>query len=405
MPASKSKNVALVILMVNMFIAMLGIGLIIPVLPKYMLEFGASGATLGYLVAAFGLTQFLFSPIAGELSDKYGRKLMIVSGLGVFAVSQWIFGAADQMWMLYLSRLLGGIGASFMIPPMMAYVADITTEEKRGKGLGLLGAAMSLGFVIGPGIGGFLAEFGLRVPFYVAAAVAGFSTIASLLLLPETRSREDQHAVRNSEQKRENIFQQFAQSFKAPYLLLLVLVFTLTFGLSNFEAIFGLYVVQKYGYTPKDISILITFGALMGVIIQSVVIERVLRRFGEKKLINAGFFLSAVCLVLMLLSGNFWYVLVITLLFFAVTSILRPAINTLLSKMAGDEQGFVAGMNNAYMSLGNIVGPSLAGILFDVEINLPYTFGALILLLSLLLSVYWNRNMRKPKYVTSPVEK
>ncbi|MCK9912131.1 MFS transporter, partial [Microbacteriaceae bacterium K1510] len=131
--------------------------------------------------------------------------LMIVSGLGVFAVSQWIFGAADQMWMLYLSRLLGGIGASFMIPPMMAYVADITTEEKRGKGLGLLGAAMSLGFVIGPGIGGFLAEFGLRVPFYVAAAVAGFSTIASLLLLllPETRSREDQHAVRNSEQKRE----------------------------------------------------------------------------------------------------------------------------------------------------------------------------------------------------------
>ncbi|WP_407653326.1 MFS transporter [Brevibacillus ruminantium] len=385
------KKGPLTILMINMFIAMLGIGLIIPVLPKFMLEFGASGSSLGYLVAAFGLTQFLFSPIAGEFSDKYGRKRMIVAGLAAFSISQLIFAVADHMWLLFLSRLIGGMGAAFMIPSMMAYVADITTNEARGKGMGLLGAAMSLGFVIGPGIGGFLAEYGLRVPFYVSAAVAFVSTIASLLFLKETLSVEEQLAARSVGNKRENIFKQFTKSFKAVYLVPLILVFTLTFGLSNFEAIFGLYVDQKFSYTPKDISILITVGALIGVIIQSFLIDRLLRRFGEKRLINISFFFSAVTMILMLLSGNFWYVMIVTSIFFIFTSILRPAINTLLSKMAGKEQGFVAGMNNAYMSIGNIIGPSLAGILFDVQINLPYLFGAFLLLFSLFLSVSWNR--------------
>ncbi|GAA4719910.1 MFS transporter [Brevibacillus fulvus] len=404
MSVKSNSNVPLYILMVNMFIAMLGIGLIIPVLPQYMLEFGASGSTLGYLVAAFGLTQFIFSPLAGELSDKYGRKIMIVSGLVLFTVSQWIFGIADEIGMLYLSRLLGGIGASLMIPSMMAYVADITNEQNRGKGMGWLGAAMSLGFVIGPGLGGFLAGYGLRVPFYTSAGVAALATIASLLILPETLSKQSQLEARQSKNKRESMFRQLVQSVKAPYFILLILVFSLTFGLANFEAIFGLYVDIKYQYTAQDISILITVGALMGVIIQALVINRLLQRYGEKLLINLCFLLSALCLILMLFSGNFWYVMIITLIFFAVTSILRPAINTMLSKMAGDEQGFVAGMNNAYMSLGNIIGPSLAGILFDVHINLPYTFGALILLFSLFLSLAWERSSQKRK-LQSTVQK
>ncbi len=391
MPATNQSNAPLIILMVNMFIAMLGIGLIIPILPDFMQEFGATGATMGYLISAFGLTQFLCSPIAGEWSDKYGRKKMIVIGLFMFAASQLIFAIADQLWMLYASRLLGGIGAAFLIPSMMAYTADITTEDKRGKGMGMLGAAMSLGFVIGPGIGGFLAAFGLRVPFYVSAVIAAVATIASFFALPETLSREAQMKARNSQEKRENIFRQILASVKAPYFVLLFLVFTLTFGLSNFEAIFGLYVDQKYGYTPADISILITVGALMGVIIQSLCIEWLLRRFGEKRLINLTLLLSSITMVLMLLSGNFWYVLVLTLLFFTFTSVMRPAINTLLSKMAGNEQGFVAGMNNAYMSVGNIIGPGLAGILFDVQINLPYLFGAFILLASMFLSISHER--------------
>ncbi|ULL15351.1 MFS transporter [Paenibacillus sp. H1-7] len=391
MNSAQNRKSPLILLMANMFIAMLGIGLIIPVLPEFLKEFGAGGKTAGYLVAAFGLTQFLCSPIAGEWSDKYGRKIMIVAGLALFTLSNFLFAAASEVWVLYLSRLFGGVGAAAMIPSIMAYIADVTTEEKRGKGLGLLGAAMSLGFVIGPGIGGFLAELGLRTPFYVSAGVGALAMISTLIFLPESLTAETRLANRNKVIKRENIFAQFSQSFKAPYFILLLLVFALTFGLANFEAIFPLFVDQKYAFTARDISILITVGALIGAIIQAVLIDKLIRRFGERTLINVTFLLSAASMVLMLLSGNFWYILLVTLFFFTFTSIMRPAINTLLSKMAGEEQGFVAGMNNAYMSLGNIFGPALAGILFDVYIDIPYLFGAVILLGSFVISFYWGK--------------
>lgn len=377
------QNAPLTILIVNMFISQMGVGLVIPILPKFMQDFGVSSATLGYLVSVMGLSQFLFSPLAGQWADQYGRKVIIVCGIGMFSVSQYIFGIANELWMLYVSRLIGGIGIAFTTPAITAYVADISTEDNRGKFLGWIGAAMSFGIVIGPGIGGFLAEYDLHLPFYVAAAASAFSMVAALLLLPETLSREKRLLAKNSSQKKENIFSQVALSFKAPYLFLLILIFILTFGLVNVEVIFGLYVDVKYGYTPKDIAILLTVGVLMGVIAQALVIDWLLRRFGEKIVINMSMLLSAASLVLMLLPGNFWYILFVTTLFITFTSILRPAINTLLSKMAGEEQGFVAGMNNAYSSLGIIIGPAIAGILFDIHIDLPYIFGVILILVSL----------------------
>lgn len=377
------QNAPLTILIVNMFISQMGVGLVIPILPKFMQDFGVSSATLGYLVSAMGLSQFIFSPLAGQWADQYGRKVIIVCGIGMFSVSQYIFGIANELWMLYVSRLIGGIGIAFTTPAITAYVADISTEDNRGKFLGWIGAAMSFGIVIGPGIGGFLAEYDLHLPFYVAAAASALSMVAALLLLPETLSREKRLLAKNSSQKKENIFSQVALSFKAPYLFLLILIFILTFGLVNVEVIFGLYVDVKYGYTPKDIAILLTVGVLMGVIAQALVIDWLLRRFGEKIVINMSMLLSAASLVLMLLPGNFWYILFVTTLFITFTSILRPAINTLLSKMAGEEQGFVAGMNNAYSSLGIIIGPAIAGILFDIHIDLPYIFGVILILVSL----------------------
>ena len=180
-------------------------------------------------------------------------------------------------------------------------------------------------------------------------------------------------------------------SVKAPYLSLLLLTFILTFGLVNVEVVFGLYVDVKYGFTPQDIAIVITVGALMGVLIQALMIDWLLRRFGERQVINASLLLSAISLALILISGSFWYILITTTLFISFTSTLRPAINTLLSKMAGQEQGFVAGMNNAYTSLAIIIGPSIAGILFDIRIDLPYLVGVALILLSLLLSVLWEK--------------
>ncbi|KPV59901.1 multidrug transporter [Paenibacillus sp. A3] len=384
----------LVILMVNMFITMVGMGLIIPILPKFITEFGASGQDMGYLVAAMGVTQLLFSPIAGEMSDKYGRKIMIVGGIGVFALSQLLFGLADQMWLLYVSRLLSGIGAALLTPAMMAYVADITQEKDRGKGLGLFSASMSLGVVIGPGIGGFLADYGLRVPFYVSTAIAGVSVLLSLLFLPETQSRESRQLARTAERKRDNLFKQLLSSFRAPYFVLLLLVFMLTFGLMNFEAVISLYVDVKHGFTPKDISLMITLGALAGVFTQAVLFERLLRRFSERQILIAMFLLSAVMMLAVLVTKTYVSVFAVTILFFVATTIIRPAVNTLLSKMAGNEQGFVAGMNNAYMSLGTIAGPSIAGVLFDVNVNYPYVLGAAFMVASTAMLIGWKERNR-----------
>ncbi|WP_342041849.1 MFS transporter [Bacillus sp. OTU2372] len=391
----RKMNMPLLILMVNIFIALLGVGLAIPVLPKFILDLGATGKDQGYLVAATGLTQFLFSPFGGKLSDKYGRKIITIAGLGIIMLSQLMFSFASDLWLLYFSRLIGGIGIGILVPANMAYVADVTTIENRGKGMGLLGAAISLGFVIGPGLGGFLAEFGIRVPFFASAFAAGIAMVVSFLFLPETLSKEQQYAARNSKQEKDGMVHDILRSYKVSYFVLLLLVLTMTFGLANFDAIYGLYVSEKYDYTPKDISIILTVGALVGVIIQAALVDWLLRRFDEIKVINTCFILSAVSMVFVLLSGNFLYMLIMNVFFFLFTSILRPAINTLLSKMAGKDQGFAAGMNNAYSSLGNIIGPSLAGILYDVSYNIPFVFGAFILLGSMVMCAIWNQKARR----------
>jgi MFS transporter, DHA1 family, multidrug resistance protein len=389
------RNMPLFILMLNTFIALVGVGLAIPVLPKFILEIGASGKDMGYLVAATGLTQFLFSPLGGKLSDQYGRKKITVIGLAIIMVSQIIFSVGTDLWLLYVSRFIGGIGIGLLIPATMAYLADVTTIENRGKGMGLLGASVSLGFVIGPGIGGFLAEFGIRVPFFASALAAAIAMVVSLFFLPESLSKAQQQVFRNSPVNQNGMVDDIKSSFKVSYFVLLLLVFTMTFGLANFETIFGLYVSEKYDYTPKDISIIMTIAALIGVFIQALFVDKLLKRFDEIKVINRCFFLSAVTMVLILLSGNFLFMLMMNILFILFTSILRPAINTLLSKMAGNEQGFSAGMNNAYSSLGNIIGPSLAGVLFDVSFNGPFIFGAVILLGSIVMCVAWNQKARQ----------
>ncbi|MFP3390019.1 MFS transporter [Brevibacillus sp. SIMBA_040] len=382
------------LLLVNMFLAMLGIGLVIPVLPQFLHEFGAGGQAAGYLVSCFGLTQFLFSPIAGNLADKYGRKPMIVLGLSLFALSNLCAAIADNLWLLFVSRLIGGAGSAALVPSIMAYAADITTNEQRTKAMSYIGASMSSGFIIGPGVGGLLAEFGMRAPFFASACIGVLAMLGSMIVLPEPLSLETRLRRQQSTIKKPNVFVQLALSIRSRFFVLLFLVFALTFGLTHFEAIYPLYVVESYGFTTLDIAILFTVCSLIGTVNQVVLTTRLIHRFGEKKTINYTLLLSSISLVFLLFSGNFWYVMFVTMMFFTCNNILRPTINTLLSKGAGEQQGFVAGMNNAYMSLGNIFGPVLAGILFDIQINLPYLFGALVLLIAYFVSVKWIESKR-----------
>ncbi|MDS0526133.1 MFS transporter [Clostridium sp. SHJSY1] len=392
------KMYPLLILMLNLFIALLGQGMVIPILPDYLKQFDAAGSAAGYLVAAFGAAQFIFSPIGGRLSDKYGRKIMILSGLFLTVISDFMFAISHELLLLYIARFIGGIGLGIMVPSVLAYVADMTTKETRAKGMGYLSASMNLGMVLGPGIGGIIAQLGVRVPYFFAS---GLGLIATLLtfILPETLTIEKRNSLK-SYKKQESILKQFIYSFHAPYFKYLILIFVMTFGLVNYETVYSLYVEQKYEFTSKNISILITLGAVIGIIIQVGLIDKMIKRFGEYKLIRFSLVMTSCALLLMLLKINFLYLLVVSAIFFTFNSFLRPTVNTLLSNEAGDEQGFVSGLNNTYTSIGNVIGPVLAGNLFDKNINLPYTIGAFILL-GTIIFIRGEKNLNKDGVISN----
>jgi len=374
--------------MFNTFVTMSGIGLIIPIMPEYLGTFGVAGQVLGFLIAMFSFSQFIFSPIAGDLSDKHGRKNLIIGGLIIYGLSQLTFGMATELWMLFASRFFSGLGAAFILPPTMAFVADLTTIEKRGRGMGLLAASMSFGFVIGPGIGGFLSQISLEFPFYIGATVAITAAIISFFALPNPKpvAREIGVAL-----KGENIIQQLKRSAATPYFMMFIVMFVFSFGLANFQSTISLYVDHKYGYTIAQIAILITVGGFVGTIAQMFIIGPLFKRFGEMRVILVNLVISAIAMLWILFVDTYSMILIVSMVFFTATALLRPAVNTLVSKLAGNEQGFAAGMITAYMSLGNMIGPALAGILFDINIIYPYIIGTVILLICFSIALFWSK--------------
>jgi len=383
------QKAVLIILLSNLFIVFLGIGLIIPVMPTFMNMMHLTGQTIGYLFAAFALAQLIVSPFAGRWIDIYGRKKMIIFGLFIFGVSELIFGLGTHVSMLYGSRVLGGVSAAFIMPGVTAYIADVTTVEDRSKAMGYMSAAVSLGFIIGPGIGGFLAEYGVRVPFFFAGIIALLACILSTFILREPLTKE-QLAEISAHTKQSNFFGDLRRSLQPLYLIAFLLVFVLAFGLSGYESIYSLYADRKFGFTAQDIAILITVSAIFGVIVQVFLFGRMVNALGEKKLIQICLLIGAAMAVASVFISSFWLVLAVTSVIFLAFDLLRPALTTFLSRSAGKEQGFVAGMNSTYTSLGNIAGPAMAGILFDVNIDYPYLFAGFVILIGLVVSFIWK---------------
>lgn len=297
--------------------------------------------------------------------------------------------------------MLGGIGAAMIMPAVMAYVADTTTSEERAKGMGFINAAITTGFIIGPGIGGYLAELGIRVPFFVAAGAAAIVAVITLLVLPESRSAELREEARTMGGNNDSLIMQLMRSYREPYFFGLIIVFVLSFGLANYETVFGLFVDHKFGFTPKDIAFVLTFGSIAGAVVQITAFSWILNKFGESRVISACLMIAGLSILLTLFVHGFVAIVSVTFVVFLAMDILRPAVGTQLSKMADDsQQGLVMGMNSAYTSLGNIAGPIVAGVLFDLDINFPYAVAALVLFISFMLSVGYARR-RRSKQVTA----
>lgn len=384
----------IIILMINMFIAVGSFGIIIPILPAYLQSINQGGTAAGLMIAIFAGAQLIFSPIAGKWSDQYGRRKMIIYGLAGLTLSMFIFYAVNSIWLLYASRVIGGVGAALLIPAIFAYVADITTMGQRAKGNSLVSAAMSLGIVIGPGLGGFLADFGLKIPFLVSALVSLVAVLFSMMLL-ENSETEEATAARAAIQDNESMVSKLARSVKMPYFIPLVITLVMSFGLMAYESVLGLFLDKQYGATPQQIALMVTATGIVSVIVQLFLVDRIVRIFGEIAVLNIFIGVAALGFLLSLFTRSYSLFFVISLIIFLATSILRPVLNTLISKMAGNEQGFAMGMNNAYMSIGNVLGPTLAGVLFDVQIMYPFVLGLVLLLVTLGITIVWQKRTLK----------
>ncbi|WP_214714521.1 MFS transporter [Exiguobacterium sp. s151] len=376
----------LAILMLNMFIAVAGFGIIIPIIPDYLKMIGEGGTAAGLMISVFAGAQLLMSPIAGKWADVYGRRLMIILGLIGFTISMGVFYLSDNLTVLLISRAIGGVGAALLIPAIFAYVADITTLKQRAKGNSYISAAMSLGIVIGPGIGGFFAEFGLKAPLLLSAIVSFVAVISSIILLKEP---DREPYVQTSES--ESLPRQLVSSTRKPYFFVLVINLVMAFGLMAYESVLGLFVSETFSATPQQIAVMITGTGIVSVIVQLFAVDRLVSLLGEIKVVLIFIMLAALSFLFSLFAGSYTIFFAVTLIIFLSTSILRPVLNTLVSKMADKEQGFAMGMNNAYMSIGNIVGPTLAGIAFDIDMRYPFVMGLVLLLVTFAGTLNWSK--------------
>ncbi|KZK38051.1 MFS transporter [Lactococcus taiwanensis] len=373
----------------NLFLVFLGAGLVIPVLPTLKEQMHFSGTTMGMMISIFAIAQLVASPIAGALSDKIGRKKLIALGMIVFSFSELLFGLAQVKTGFYISRALGGVAAAMIMPSVTAYVADLTTIAERPKAMGLVSAAISGGFIIGPGIGGFLAALGIRVPFFAAALLAFIGFVLTLTVLKEPeKSMQSEHTAEKVS---------FMSILKNPMFgSLFVIILISSFGLQAFESIYSIMATINFDFSMGEIALVISVSGVLALFFQVFLFDPIVNKIGELGLIQLTFFASAVFIGVIAFTKSNLLVAISTFVVFLAFDLFRPAVTTYLSKNAGERQGAINGLNSAFTSFGNILGPLAAGYLFDINHLFPYYVSAIILLGTGFLSLFMNkRNFSK----------
>ncbi len=377
---------SLLILFGTLVVVMMGFGMVIPLLGFYVKRFSAGGAALGLLMSSYAVTQFFCAPLWGNLSDRFGRKPILALGILGNGLSQLWFGLATQLWMLFAARILAGMLSSATLPTAMAYIGDTTSEEQRGGGMGILGAAMGVGMVIGPGLGGLLARDSLSRPFFLAAGLSMLALLLVVSYLPESLSIQQRRieTFRFADQ-----FQIMHNALDSPISILLIIAALMSFGLTNFESVFSLYALERYDYGPGRVGFILMLIGLTSAIIQAALTGPLSRSIGEVNILRGSLLVSALGFIAMTLADTYAWVIATTLFFIMGNAMLRPATSSLISKRTPSGQGISMGLNNTFMSLGRILGPLWAGFTFDLGIQLPYYSGAFMMSIGLTVSLFW----------------
>jgi DHA1 family tetracycline resistance protein-like MFS transporter len=376
--ASRQRSPLLPIFLIVM-VDVLGLTIILPLLPFYAERLGASPTVVGLLVSTYAACQLVAGPLLGQMSDRVGRRpLLLVSQMGTFIgflILAWA-GFAGLLWVVFLSRVIDGLTAG-NLSLAQAYISDVTRPEERAKSFGVIGVAFGVGFLIGPAISGFLSTFGYQYPVLAAATLSATSILATYFLLPSAPvvpgdDKRDGSPLPAGRRLRVLDWGNYAAYFKRPVLAeLLWQFFTFTFAFAIFMSGFALFAERRYTWNghpfgPKEVGYIFAYVGFLGIILQGGLIGRLVKRFGEEKLVATGFVTATVGFTLIGFTYHLTGLLIASSIASFGTGVLRPALTSMITQRAGrEEQGVVLGLTQSLMSISQIVAPVIAGFLID----------------------------------------
>jgi multidrug resistance protein len=366
------------IVFTTVVIDLIGFGIVIPILPLYAKDLGASPTVIGALASSYALMQFLFAPLWGRLSDRYGRRPIILIALAGSAISSLMIGLAASLVVLFVARIFNGIsGASYSAA--QAYVADVTTPEERAKGMGLIGAAFGLGFVLGPAIGGLCAIVNPHFPFFVAAGVAALNLVLAWRRLPEPERRPSERSS-----QRELLRAAFRDGRIAP---MITITFLGTFAFVGMEQTFALLGQARFGFGLVETGLVFTYIGIIVAVVQGKAIGPLVARLGERRVMLMGLVLTGTALGLLAITTHLWALFPVMALL-AASGLVFPTVTSLVSKaVAAGDQGGMLGLLASSSGLARVAGPLAAGAMFDLAVPLPYVVGAGLFAVCLLIAL------------------
>ncbi|MEI7811914.1 MAG: MFS transporter [Ignavibacteria bacterium] len=386
---------SLFIIFLTVFIDLMGFGILIPILPSFASKVvHISDFYIGVLFATFSLVQFFFNPVLGKLSDKYGRRPIILLSLATTCISYLIFSVSNTFLLLLVSRILGGFGGS-NIGVAQAYIADITPKHDRAKGMGIIGVAFGLGFVFGPIIGGILSSFGYQI---VGLASAGFSFLALSFTFFFLKESVDKNNMELSPRRGKMFDIKFAiETLKHPEIgALILLFFIVTFSGANIYGIFALLSYKHYHFTDRETGYLFAIMGIVSAIIQGSLIRTLGNAVSEKAIVLSGSFILIFGLGLMPYGGTFTGLAAVMCLLAIGTGLLQPTLLSMVSKYsAQNQQGAILGLNQSLSALGRVLGPLWGGFAFDyLGYQFPFLTGGAFMFLTFLFSLYLFNSKR-----------
>lgn len=361
----------LVIIFITIFIDLVGFGLVIPILPLYAEQFGASEFTVGLLLSIYSVMQFIFAPLLGRLSDRVGRRPVLFFSLIGTSIGFLVMGLANTLWLLFVARIIDGITGG-NISTAQAYIADVTPPDQRSRGMGLIGAAFGLGFIVGPALGGLLTNISPAAPFLFAAALAAVNATALYFLLPESLTAEH----RTQAGRRESLTRLIQNSGGWQLGAVIATYFFATVAFAMLTATFALFTNHRFGYDAEHNGYLFAYFGVLGATIQGGLLGRLSKIFGDKPLAIAGTAIFTVSLLALPASTSLAILLITTTGVTIGNSLVTPTLNAMASKsVSASEQGRVLGVMSSSASLARIIGPALGGFLLGMDATSDSLYG------------------------------